>query len=139
MPATPFGPEPDDNAGEVQALKDEVAQLKQAVDSHAAVDQAIGIVLAVGQLTPEEAWDVLREISMRTNTKLRDVADQIVRWGQAGELAAVLQGELERQLTLRSRDRTDVSRDRIDVSPGRTDVVAEQATPAEEIAPPSSP
>ncbi|MFF7238147.1 ANTAR domain-containing protein [Streptomyces collinus] len=40
-----------DRIGELQA---EVAQLREAVASHAVVDQAIGMVVALGRMTPEE-------------------------------------------------------------------------------------
>jgi AmiR/NasT family two-component response regulator len=60
-------------------LEEEVAQLRQAVASHAVVDQAIGVVVAVGHLRPEQGWEVLREISQRTNTKLREVAEYVVQ------------------------------------------------------------
>lgn len=84
-------------------LEDEVDQLKRAVRSHATVDQAIGVVLAVGRMSPEEAWDVIRQVSMRTNTKLRDVSEEIVTWGCTGRLESGLRGELERQLCLREQ------------------------------------
>ncbi|MEV0528846.1 ANTAR domain-containing protein [Streptomyces sp. NPDC050439] len=87
-----------DEAETVIDLQDEVEQLKQAVWSHATVDQAIGVVIALGQLTPDDAWTVLREVSMRTNIKLRDVSQQIVTWGRTGQLADQLRSELERQL-----------------------------------------
>ncbi|MFC9288663.1 ANTAR domain-containing protein [Streptomyces sp. NPDC057052] len=63
----------------VAALQEEVAQLRQAVASHAVVDQAIGVVVAVGRLRPEQGWEVLREVSQRTNTKLREVAEYVVQ------------------------------------------------------------
>ncbi|NGO11877.1 ANTAR domain-containing protein [Streptomyces sp. HC44] len=85
----------------VLQLEAEVAQLQQAVNSHAVIDQAIGVVVAVGQMTPEEAWDVLRETSMCTNIKLRHVAELVVDWGRTGELVA----DIKDQLTLRLRDR----------------------------------
>lgn len=37
------------------ALQEEVEQLKEAVASHAVVDQAIGVVVALGRMTPDEA------------------------------------------------------------------------------------
>ncbi|WP_405652187.1 ANTAR domain-containing protein [Streptomyces sp. RK9] len=86
----------------MEELRNEVSQLQHAVDSHAIVDQAIGVVVAVGQLTPAEAWDVLREVSMHTNTKLRHVAGLLVEWGRSGELTTEIRSELERQLQLRS-------------------------------------
>ncbi|WP_309248833.1 ANTAR domain-containing protein [Streptomyces sp. MNP-20] len=88
-------------ADQIRELQEQAEQLKQAVRSHAVIDQAIGVVLTVGRLTPEEAWDVLREMSMRSNTKLRTVADHLLAWVQTGDLPAVLHAELARQLTLR--------------------------------------
>ncbi|MCQ4205584.1 ANTAR domain-containing protein [Streptomyces longispororuber] len=105
MSTTPEQSAVDDEAppvsAEVEESRDEISQLKHAVDSHASVDQAIGVVLAVGQLTPAEAWDVLRELSMRTNIKLRHVAELLVEWGKTGELTGEIRAELDRQLRMR--------------------------------------
>ncbi|WP_405918342.1 ANTAR domain-containing protein [Streptomyces sp. NBC_00728] len=62
------------------------------------VDQAIGVVLAIGHLTPEQGWDVLREISQRTNIKLRHVSELIIDWARTGKLCTDVRTELERQL-----------------------------------------
>ncbi|MGW6486219.1 ANTAR domain-containing protein [Streptomyces sp. NPDC055056] len=62
------------------------------------VDQAIGIILSVGHFNPEQGWDVLREISQRTNIKLRHVAELIVDWARTGHLPADIRTELDRQL-----------------------------------------
>ncbi|MGW2231562.1 ANTAR domain-containing protein [Streptomyces formicae] len=86
----------------VARLEEEVDHLKKAVDSHATVDQAIGIVVALGQVTPEQGWDVLQEVSQHTNIKLRTIADLIVTWGQNGELPAEVQAELGASLARRS-------------------------------------
>ncbi|MFE9988019.1 ANTAR domain-containing protein [Streptomyces sp. NPDC005381] len=88
------------SAAAVTRLEGENLQLKQAVRSHAVVDQAIGVVLAVGQLTPDEGWDAVRAISQNTNFKLRHVAELIVDWARTGELPSEIRGELERQLRL---------------------------------------
>ncbi|MER5399828.1 ANTAR domain-containing protein [Streptomyces sp. NPDC002599] len=85
-------------AGLVEELQDENAQLHEAMRSHAVVDQAIGVVLAVGKLTPEQGWDVLREVSQRTNVKLRHVSELITDWARTGKLCADVRTELERQL-----------------------------------------
>ncbi|MFI5662768.1 ANTAR domain-containing protein [Streptomyces sp. NPDC051684] len=82
-------------------LEAKVEQLKEAVTSHAEVDQAIGVVIAVGGVTPAEAWDVLREVSMRTNTRLRLVARQLIAWPRTHELDPAIRVELERQLAQR--------------------------------------
>ncbi|MFJ2766255.1 ANTAR domain-containing protein [Streptomyces sp. NPDC087300] len=83
---------------EVAELKEEVAQLQQAVQSHAIVDQAIGLLVGLGQITPAEAWDALREVSMNTNTKLREVAETLIDWGCSGVLPGEIRVELERRL-----------------------------------------
>ncbi|MGW0684078.1 ANTAR domain-containing protein [Streptomyces sp. NPDC002754] len=88
-------------AARAAVLEAEVEQLKVAVTAHADVDQAIGVVVAVGGLSSAEAWDVLREISMRSNIKLRLVARQLVAWPRTQELDPVIRAELERQLGLR--------------------------------------
>lgn len=41
-------------AQRLEALESEVDQLHQAVRSHTIVDQAIGVLVAVGQLSPAE-------------------------------------------------------------------------------------
>lgn len=67
----------------------------------AVVDQAAGVLIAVGRMTSAEAWDVLRETSMRTDIKLRHVAELLVEWGRSGVLCADLRTELDRQLAQR--------------------------------------
>lgn len=82
----------------VSDLQEENAQLQHAVHAHAVVDQAIGVILAVGHLTPDQGWDVLREISQHTNIKLRHVAELIIEWARTGTLRTEVRTELERQL-----------------------------------------
>ncbi|MVO88751.1 ANTAR domain-containing protein [Streptomyces sp. p1417] len=83
-------------------LEEEVDHLKQAVTSHATVDQAIGVILAVGQLTPAHGWDVLKEVSQNTNIKLRHIAELIVTWGRTGELPSEVRSQLESSIDRRS-------------------------------------
>lgn len=82
----------------VDKLRDENAQLHEALRSHAVVDQAIRVVLAIGQLTPEQGWHVLKEVSQRTNIKLRHVAELLIDWARTGQLCAEIRTELDRQL-----------------------------------------
>ncbi len=42
------------------------------------VDQARGVVMAVGDCGAQEAWEVLVGTSQRTNTTLREVAGMVV-------------------------------------------------------------
>jgi AmiR/NasT family two-component response regulator len=85
----------------IRQLENKVAQLEQAVASHAVIDQAIGVLVAVGRMTPAEAWDVLRETSMRTNIKVRHVAGLVVTWGESGKLAADIREQLSTRLSHR--------------------------------------
>ncbi|MEU1134577.1 ANTAR domain-containing protein [Streptomyces sp. NPDC005900] len=82
----------------VIALQRKVSQLEQAVESHATIDQAIGIVVAMGRLTPDQGWTVLRETSQHTNIKLSRVADLIVAWGCAGDLPEDVRKALDESL-----------------------------------------
>ncbi|MGV9883790.1 ANTAR domain-containing protein [Streptomyces sp. NPDC003006] len=96
----PDEPENPAKQGEkVVELQRKVSQLEQAVESHATVDQAIGIVVAVGRLTPGQGWTVLRETSQHTNIKLSRVADLIVTWGCAGDLPEEVRRALDASLS----------------------------------------
>jgi hypothetical protein len=79
-------------------LQEEIGQLKEAVTSHAVVDQAIGMMVALGRVTPRQGWCVLREVSQHTNLKLRNVAELIIVWGQRGELPPDVLAALEETL-----------------------------------------
>ncbi|MEV6021044.1 MULTISPECIES: ANTAR domain-containing protein [unclassified Streptomyces] len=87
---------PDDSDSDrVFALEAEVQQLKEAVTSHAVVDQAIGMVVALGRVSPDQGWAVLRDVSQHTNIKLRNVAELILVWGRDGEIPRDVRAELE--------------------------------------------
>jgi hypothetical protein len=101
--ARPDGEEPDvgaDEAERIFELQEEVHQLKEAITSHAVVDQAIGMMVALGRVTPDQGWAVLREVSQHTNIKLRNIAEMIIIWGRGGELpedvGAALEDTLDR-------------------------------------------
>ena len=84
-----------DETAQIVALQEEVGQLKEAVTSHAVVDQAIGMMVALGRVTPDQGWAVLREVSQHTNIRLRNVAELIIIWGQKGELPPDIRATLE--------------------------------------------
>ncbi|MFE4669727.1 ANTAR domain-containing protein [Streptomyces sp. NPDC056716] len=88
----------DEAAEQVGALAEEVAQLRRAVDAHALVDQAIGVVIAVGNLRPEHGWTVLKHISQHTNLKVREVADALVRWPSGEQLPEAVRSALAHAL-----------------------------------------
>ena len=58
--------------------RDLAAQLEQALQSRAAIDQAIGIVMAQSRCDPAEAFAILGRASNNRNMKLRDLAVEIV-------------------------------------------------------------
>ncbi|MBD0843864.1 MULTISPECIES: ANTAR domain-containing protein [unclassified Streptomyces] len=90
--------EPADETDRISELQEEVQQLKEAVTSHAVVDQAIGMVVAMGRVTPDAGWAVLKEVSQHTNIKLRNVADLILIWGRDGAMPPEIRAELEAAL-----------------------------------------
>ncbi|MGW0816020.1 ANTAR domain-containing protein [Streptomyces viridiviolaceus] len=58
----------------LHVLQEEVEQLRQAIASRPVIDQARGVLMALHACTPDEAWQILRETSQLSNTKLRTVA-----------------------------------------------------------------
>ncbi|MEU6071709.1 ANTAR domain-containing protein [Streptomyces sp. NPDC047082] len=90
-----MGERHEDETDRIFELQGEVQQLKEAVASHAVVDQAIGMVVALGRVTPDQGWQVLKEVSQHTNIKLRNVADLILIWGRTGDMPAEIRAELE--------------------------------------------
>ncbi|MDO0917675.1 ANTAR domain-containing protein [Streptomyces sp. DT2A-34] len=97
----PVPHEPADETDRILELQEEVDQLKEAVVSHAVVDQAIGMVVALGRVSPEQGWAVLKDVSQHTNIKLRHVAELILRWGRDGEMPPEISVELEEALERR--------------------------------------
>ncbi|MFF2205673.1 ANTAR domain-containing protein [Streptomyces sp. NPDC058145] len=86
------------DADRIVELQAEVDQLKVAVASHAVVDQAIGMMVAFGRVTPDQGWQVLKDVSQHTNIKLRNVAELIVIWGRRGEIPPDIRAALEESL-----------------------------------------
>lgn len=87
---------------EVARLRRENAELRQAVDSHATVDQAIGVLVATRRIRPDAGFDVLREVSQRTNVKLHTVAKAVVAWALGRPLPESVGRELAAVVERRS-------------------------------------
>ncbi|WP_055495944.1 ANTAR domain-containing protein [Streptomyces sp. TP-A0356] len=99
--ARPGSSEPDPTAPEAERilqLEEEVGHLKEAITSHAVVDQAIGMLVALGHVSPDQGWEVLREVSQHANIKLRNVAELILVWGRDGDLPPDVRVHLEETL-----------------------------------------
>jgi hypothetical protein len=87
----------------VARLEQENAQLRHAVDSHATVDQAIGVLVATRRLPPTAGFEVLREVSQNTNVKLHTVAETLIAWGLGQPLPEPVDQELDAAVQRRSR------------------------------------
>jgi GAF domain-containing protein len=58
------------------------AQMAAAMRSRAVIEQAKGVLIAQGGLTPDAAFDAISRASQASNRKLRDIAAAIVRGAQ---------------------------------------------------------
>ncbi|QJT06393.1 ANTAR domain-containing protein [Streptomyces asoensis] len=98
---------PDDgtrNAAVAGCLEQENAQLRHAVFSHATVDQALGVLIAVHRIAPAIGFEVLREVSQHTNIKLHTVAEMVIGWALGQQPLPELVGhELGEAVQRRSR------------------------------------
>ncbi|WP_406460374.1 ANTAR domain-containing protein [Streptomyces sp. NBC_01622] len=63
---------------EAEELRVEVVQLKRAMLTRPVIDLARGVLMASFGLSPEEAWSVLVDVSQHTNTKLHQLAEDLV-------------------------------------------------------------
>jgi hypothetical protein len=61
------------------ALRTKVANLEIALTSNREIGISIGIVAATREITPEQAFEFLRDTSQHANRKLRDIAAEIIR------------------------------------------------------------
>lgn len=68
----------DDPAERVRELESQLATLQRALYSRETIGTAKGILMARENCTPDEAFDVLRRASQRSNRKLADIAADIV-------------------------------------------------------------
>ncbi|WP_394435835.1 ANTAR domain-containing protein [Streptomyces sp. SGAir0957] len=94
----PDAPENGSATEERAQLEAQAAHLRQMVSGRAVLDQAVGVLLTLGRITPAGAWDVLREISERTAVPVRETAAHLVGYARSGELPDGLRAELERHL-----------------------------------------
>jgi ANTAR domain-containing protein len=64
--------------------------LDVALASNREIGVAIGVIMSLRKVTREKAFDVLREVSQRTQRRLRDVADDVVETGTTEPLLDVV-------------------------------------------------
>jgi GAF domain-containing protein len=65
-----------------QNARDMADNLQAALESRAVIDQAKGILIERHKLTPDQAFQLLAQVSMNANRKVRDVADHLVHTGE---------------------------------------------------------
>jgi anti-anti-sigma factor len=63
---------------EAEELRVEVVQLKRAMLTRPVIDLARGVLMASFGLSPDNAWSVLVDVSQHTNTKLHQLAEDLV-------------------------------------------------------------
>ncbi len=88
---------------EVARLRQENAQLRQAIDSHAVVGQAIGVLIATYRIPAAAGWEVLREVSQHTNIKPRTVAEALIGCALGWPKPELLGRELDAAVQRRPR------------------------------------
>ncbi|MFD8222929.1 ANTAR domain-containing protein [Streptomyces massasporeus] len=91
-------PEPGDLKTKILDLERDNDHLQMAITSHAVIDQAVGVIIALGGLHPEQGFNVLKQVSQQTNIKLRTVADLIVDWVSSKQLREDVQQALNAAL-----------------------------------------
>jgi GAF domain-containing protein len=65
-----------------QDARDMADNLETALQSRAVIDQAKGILMERYKLTADQAFQMLAQASMRANTKLRSIAENLVETGE---------------------------------------------------------
>ncbi|MEU2791640.1 ANTAR domain-containing protein [Streptomyces sp. NPDC007100] len=77
-----------------EELRTELGQLRRAMQTRPAIDQARGILMAAFGLCPEAAWTVLVTTSQKTNTKLHRLAQSLIDSLQGTALPRATQKQL---------------------------------------------
>jgi GAF domain-containing protein len=69
------------NAEAAARTSEDLTHLRTAMMSRACIEQAKGILMERHKIEEDEAFTILTHASQRTNTKLRDAAEELVRTG----------------------------------------------------------
>ena len=69
------------NAEAAARTSEDLTHLRTAMMSRACIEQAKGILMERHKIKEDEAFTILTHASQQTNTKLRDVAEELVRTG----------------------------------------------------------
>jgi AmiR/NasT family two-component response regulator len=73
--------QPANAESDLAAVSAHAEHLQRALVSNRQIGMAMGILMERYKLTQEQAFDRLRDLSQRSNVKLRDVAEQVICTG----------------------------------------------------------
>ncbi|MGW9594978.1 ANTAR domain-containing protein [Streptomyces chartreusis] len=79
-------------------LEREIQQLKDDGAAHATMNQALGIMVALGHVSPNKGQRVLREVAQQARLPLAYVAELVLHWARAGEIPAEIRPHFEEAL-----------------------------------------
>jgi len=68
----------------LQDARDLAGNLRAAMESRAAIEQAKGLLMERHKVSPDGAFRLLADVSMRTHRKVRDLAEELVLTGRLG-------------------------------------------------------
>jgi GAF domain-containing protein len=82
MKFVPYAAVAASNMRDYEEARTMAANLQAALESRAVIDQAKGILMERHKVTADQAFQVLAQVSMQKNIKLRLVAEELVMTGQ---------------------------------------------------------
>ncbi|MGW0581392.1 ANTAR domain-containing protein [Streptomyces sp. NPDC002920] len=88
-------------AGTPEDLRNEITQLRRAMRTRPAIDQARGVLMATFSLSAGDAWAVLVAVSQHTNTKLHHIAEELLTAVHGEALAETTQRHLAAAVSAR--------------------------------------
>ncbi len=108
----PHGPTMSEEDCRVESLQREVVELREAVRTRELIGWVCGLLAHRYELSQEQVWQLLVQMSQNTNTKLREVA-RVISAAHGGtltvadqQLAMRLNGQLDGILASLADDRT---------------------------------
>ncbi|MFF3412987.1 ANTAR domain-containing protein [Streptomyces sp. NPDC002742] len=106
-------------ADEAATLQKQPSQPPRERPVHAVIDQATGVVMALGRLRADQARTVLTEVSQRINVTLYRIAELLTAWAHTSELNLGIRIALEEAIRQQHRThrRASPATDALDDSP----------------------
>ena len=75
---TTFSPGERTRHTELDTCQDELDQCREALETRAVIDQALGVLMADRGCGPDEAFELIRHASQRDNRKVHEIAQAMV-------------------------------------------------------------